>query len=113
MFNLQPCVHFQKVKVAAAIDDKLDGARRSIAHCGGQRAGLLPHRRPRRLVQKRARGLFDHFLIAPLDRTFAFVQIQGVAVAVGQHLNFDMTRLGDKFFNENPVIAKTCRRFVF
>ena len=40
------------------------------------------------------------------------MQIDRVTVAVGQNLNFNMARLGDEFFNENPVIAKAGSRFI-
>jgi len=40
------------------------------------------------------------------------VQIDAVAVLVGQHLNFDVARLGHEFFDEDTVIAKAVGRFV-
>ncbi len=44
-----------------------------------------------------------------LDRAFALVQINAVAVLVGQHLNFDMARLNNEFFNEHAVVAEAGR----
>ena len=106
VFHLQTGVHFQKVKLAVAVNDKFDGACRCIAHGAGQCAGLRPHCLAGGGIQKRRRGLLDHFLIAPLDRAFAFMQINNIAMLIGQHLNFDMPGLGDELFNKNPVVAK-------
>ncbi len=64
-----------------------------IAHRLGQRTGLLAHRLARRRVQEGRRRLLDHLLVPPLDRTFPLVQIDAVAMAVGQHLNLDMPGL--------------------
>ena len=113
MFHLQPGVHFQKIEIARRIHDKFHRARAGISNRFGQGAGLLAHRAARGLIKKGAWGLFDDFLIAALDRTFPFMQIDTIAMAVGQHLNFNMAWLGHKFFNENPIITKTGRRFVF
>src|SRR5262249_59631859 len=55
--------------------------------------------------------LFDHFLIASLDGAFALAKMDNVAVLVAKHLNFDMARIGDKFFNEYAFVAE--RRFRF
>ena len=42
----------------------------------------------------------------PLQRTFSFAQVNHVAVAVAQHLNFDVPRLFDVFFDEHAVVAE-------
>ena len=63
-------------------------------------------------VQKWGWCLFDDLLVAALDRTFPLAQIDAVTVAVTEYLNFDMTRLGNKFFDENPIIPKGIRRLI-
>ena len=112
MFDLKAGIHFQKVEFPRAVHDKFHRARTGIAHRLRQRAGLFTHRFAGRLVQKGRRGLFNHLLVSPLDRAFAFMQVNTIAMGVGQNLNFDMARLGDEFFDENPVIPKAGRRFV-
>jgi hypothetical protein len=48
-------------------------------------------------ASRKGRGrLLDDLLVAPLDRAFALAEIDRVAVAVGEHLDLDMARLGDE-----------------
>ena len=112
VFDLKPRVHFKEIEIAIAVHDEFHGSRRGVANRLSQRAGLLPHRAPRCFIQKRRRCLFDDLLVAPLDRTFPFVQINAVAVLVGQHLNFDVAGLRDKFLDEYPVVTETRRSLV-
>ncbi|EKD60207.1 MAG: hypothetical protein ACD_54C00887G0001 [uncultured bacterium] len=106
MFHLQTGVHLKEIEVAVAINDEFHRAGAGIAHRFRQGAGLFAHRAARCLVQKRRRRFLDHLLVASLDRAFAFVQVDAIAVLVGQHLNFDVARLRHEFLDENPVIAK-------
>ena len=112
MFDLQPGVHLQKVEIARAIDDEFHRPGRLIAYRTGQRTGLFTHRLTGGCIEKRRGRFFDNLLISPLNRAFALVQIDAVSVRVGQHLNFDMARLGHEFLDENPVIAKRRRCLV-
>ena len=48
----------------------------------------------------------------PLQRTFAFAEMDHIAKAVGQHLDFDVSRLFDVFFDEHAIVAETGSRFV-
>ena len=112
MFDLQPRVHLQKVKVPRTVNDELHGPGTGIPHRLGQSAGLFAHRRPRRRIQKRAGRFLDHLLISALDAAFAFMQVNTIAMAVGQNLNLDMPWLRDKLFNKHPVITKRRRRLV-
>ena len=107
MFNLQAGIHFQKIEIAFGIDNKFNRSGTVIINRHCQPNGLLAHGLAGAGVQKRRWGFFDHLLIAPLDRAFAFVQMDAMAMLVSQHLNFNMPRAGDKFFNKYPVVAKT------
>src|SRR5207244_12215262 len=57
-------------------------------------------------VDERARRLFDDLLMSPLDRAFALAQMHDVAVRVAEHLDLDVPRLLDVFFEKYPVVAK-------
>ena len=48
----------------------------------------------------------------PLQRTFPFAQMNDVAVAIGQHLNFDVPRLLDVFFDEHALVAERRAGFI-
>ena len=112
MLHLQTGVHLKEIEIAVAIDDEFHRPGAGIAHGLGQSAGLLTHRLAGGFIQEGRRRLFNHLLVPALDRAFPLVQIDAIAVLVGQHLNFNVARLGDEFLNENPVIAKARRRLV-
>jgi hypothetical protein len=54
---------------------------------------------------------FDDFLVAALDRAFAFAEIDHITMLVAEHLDLDMTRVFDEFLDENPVVPKRCFGF--
>ena len=107
MLHLQPGVHFQEVQALVLPGDELDGSRAVVLDGLGQGHGLGAHGGARRLVEQRARRLFDDFLIAPLNRTFPLEQMDHMAVPIAQNLDFDVTRALDELFDEDPVIAET------
>ncbi len=113
MFNLQARIHFKEIETAVRADDELNGSRAGIADGGGKPDRLFPHRPPHIGRDERGGCLLDHLLVAALDRTFAFTQIERVAMAVGQNLNFDMARLFDEFFDEDTVVAKAVQALGF
>ena len=94
MLHLQPRVHFQEIEIRAGIHQEFDSARIAVA-CRLRR----PNRRGRDLLanlgmfidQWRGR-FFDDFLVPPLKRTFAFSQVDGMAVLVRQHLHLNVAR---------------------
>ena len=52
---------------------------------------------------------FHHLLIAALDGAVAFVEVQDVAMLIGEHLDFDMAGAAYEAFQENGIIAEGCR----
>ena len=91
---------------AVLVDDELDGAGRAVADRACQRDRLGAHRGARPGVEQWARRLLDDFLVAALDRAFALAQMHDIAVRVAEHLDLDVTRLFDVFFEKDPVVAK-------
>ena len=112
MLDLQARVHFEEEEIAVLVDDEFDRARAFVFHGLGQRHGLRAHGGARLLVEEGRRRFFDHLLMAALDRAFALAQMDDVAVLVAQHLDFDVARLGDVFFDEQAVVAERGLRFV-
>ena len=113
MLDLKAGVHFQEIEVPVAIDDELHRPGRAVAHGVGKRAGLFAHRLAGSLVKEGRRRLFDDLLVAALDRAFPLVQVDAVAVLVGENLDFDVARLGHELLDEDPVIAEAVRGLVF
>ena len=110
MFNLQTGIHLQKIKILASTDNKLHCSGRTVVNCTRKCHRLGAHRGPCFRRNERARGFFDYLLMAALDRTFAFADIDNIAVLVCHQLNFDMARLNHKFLDENARISKGCLR---
>ena len=112
MLDLQTGVHFQEIKTLVFADDKFDRAGRLIIHRLGQLHGLLAHRLARLVADERAWRFFDHLLVTALDGAFALIQVDDIAVAIADQLDFNVARFLDKFFDEHAVVTKAVARFV-
>ena len=112
MLDLEPRVHLEEVEVALLVGDELHRTGGAVAHGCGERAGLRPHRRPRRVVEQGARRLLDHLLVAALDRTFALAQVNDRTGAIGKHLDLDMAWVLDEALDEDPPVAEGRHRLV-
>src|SRR5262245_47763218 len=101
MLDLQPCIHFQEVKAALAIDQEFDGARVVIACRTRRLDGGLAHGAAHfEVLRHQWRwAFFDHLLMPPLDRAFALSEMDHIAMPIGEHLDFDMPRSLDEFLN--------------
>ncbi|MNF70293.1 hypothetical protein D3C84_521990 [compost metagenome] len=106
VFHLQPGVHFQKVELPVRVQQKLHSASAHIVH----RATGLERRFAHGLAQfgghDRAGCFFDDFLMAALDRTVAFAEVDQVAVLVAEQLNLNVTRIDQRLFEDQFVAAK-------
>ena len=60
--------------------------------------GGFAHRAPHSVIHDRRRRFLDHFLVPPLHRTLALSEINHVPVVVAEHLNLDMPRPRQIFF---------------
>ena len=61
----------------------------------------------RKLGAHAGRGrLLDHFLVAALQRAVALAEMDGVAVAVGEDLQFDVARMADILLDQHAGIAE-------
>src|SRR5690606_35644281 len=105
-------VHLEEVEVAIGVDDELDRASGAVADRPRERHRLLAHGGPGRLVEKRARRLLDHLLVAALDRAFALAEMNDITVGVGQHLDLDVPLALDKAFDEDALVAEAVARLV-
>ena len=106
MLDLEPRVHLEKVEALVLADHELDGAGGIVADRLGEPHRLLAHRLAGLGIEQRARRFLDDFLIAALDRTFALAEMDHLPVPVTEHLDFDVARVDDEFFDEHPVVAE-------
>ena len=58
-------------------------------------------------------GLLHHFLMAPLQRAFALVERDNIAVTIPKHLHFDVARAGEILFNQNLIVTERGLRLAF
>ena len=107
VLDLHARIHFDEIQFARVrIDQKLDGRRAVIFRFARQR-----HRRVREplanfRVEVHGRRDFHHFLVSPLHRAIALVQMENISVRVGQDLHFDVPRAANVALEKNSVVAE-------
>ena len=111
MLDLQPRVHLHEpeavfLQPSCPVGDELDGAGALVTGGLGGGDGGLAHRGAQRGAHARRGRLLDHFLMAALQRTVALVEMDGVAVTVGENLHLDMARRGDVFLDQHAFVAE-------
>ena len=115
MFHLQASVHFEEVKAFARLvrarNNEFYRTRTVITNGLGQCDALFAHGLAHLRRDEGRRGFFDHLLVAALDRTFTFVEVDHIAVLVAEDLDFDVARVFDKFLYEDALIAEAVQSF--
>ena len=112
VFDLEAGVHFHEVE-AVALHDEFDGACADIADRAGGGDGGFAHGGARGLGQAGGWGFLDDLLVAALDRAVALEEADGVAVRVGEDLDFDVARAAEIAFDQHAVVAEGGQRFAF
>ena len=110
MLDLQARVHFQEIKILLAVEQKLQRAGADVTDRARALNGDPADAPPRAVFQPWRGRFFDDFLMAPLDRALAVVEMDHAAITVGQDLDLDVARLVDEFFNVEASIAEGRRR---
>ncbi len=59
----------------------------------------------------RRRGFLEHLLVAALERAVALAEVDRVALAVAEHLELDVARVGEIFLHVDRVVAECRARF--
>jgi hypothetical protein len=111
MLDLQPRVHFHeeepvRPKPVGDIGDELHRARAAIIDGACRPHGSLAHRPAHLRRHARRRRFLDHLLVAPLQRAVPLEQMHGIAMPVAKHLDFDMARLHQVFFDQHRAVAE-------
>ena len=112
MLNLNACVHLDKEEFAvfvqefkrtcATIADAFTSVGTGFADFGAFF-----------FSDERGRCFFDDFLVAALHGAVALGEVDGVAVFVGNHLDFDVARTLQIAFHVNHRVAECCACFGF
>ena len=102
VLHLKPGVHFQKIKVAFAIDQEFYGTG----------VGVPSRHTPAHFfIDDGGRRFFNDFLMAALHGALALTQINHVAVLVTKHLDFNVTRVLNEFLKVDFPIIERAQRF--
>ncbi len=108
MLHLQARVHFQEVEAAVLVHQEFHRA--GVVVAGGARGahGGFAHGAAhlRMLRHQRRRALLDHLLMAALDGALALAQVDHVAVAVAEDLDFDVARALDQLLDVDFGVAE-------
>ena len=106
MLHLDACVHLQEVKIQVLIDQELHRSSIAIANGFAQLDSSFAHLLAFLLGQRRRRRFLNNFLITALNSTLTLVQMNDVAVMIGQYLYFDMSWIFNVLLNEHRTIAE-------
>ena len=105
MLDLDAGVHLDEVEAAVLVEE-LEGAGAAVADAdAGFDADLADLGA---LLRRDARRgcFFDHLLVAALHGAVAFAQMDGVALAVGEYLDFHVARVLQEFLHVDLVVAE-------
>ena len=107
MLDLQARIHLQKIERAGRIEQKFERARALVADRldGGDRERA--HARSKLARNGRGRRFLDQLLVAALRRAVAFAEMDGLAPAVGENLDFDMARRFDRALEQHRRRRRT------
>jgi hypothetical protein len=111
MLDLKPRVHLHEPRATGpqtvrAVRDELDRCPRRHNQPPARPYGGLAHRGAQFRAHARRWRLLDHLLVATLQRAVALVEMDGVAVGVGKHLQLDMARRGNIFLDQHAGVAE-------
>ena len=105
MLDLYAGVHLDEIELAVVVEE-LDRAGAFVVHLAHGVGADLADLEPLRQIE-RGRGAFlEDLLMAALQRTIAFAEMDRMALAIAENLNFDMARIVEKFFEIDGIIAK-------
>ena len=110
MLDLQPRVDFEEIEVVA-LDQELRGAGVGVVRCTGKLEGGIDHLRAHLIAESGRRRLLDNFLMPPLNRAVTLAERDHLAMLVAKNLYFDVSRMREIFFDEDPPVAERRRRF--
>src|SRR5947209_19137766 len=104
VLHLHTRIHFDEVPLAAVrIYQELDRAGILIPCRTGQGDGGIGEFGTDSPIESYSRSDLHYFLIAPLYRAVPFIQVQNMAVFIGENLDLNMPRVVDKPLEKNRI----------
>ena len=105
MLHLHAGVHLDEVEATVFVEE-LEGAGAAVADVD---AGLDAARQDffaGLLVDLGRRRLLNDLLVTALQRAVAVIEVHGVALAIGEHLDFHVTRIAEELLHVDHGVAK-------
>jgi hypothetical protein len=106
VFYLDPWIHLDENVLAAPVEQKLNCARAAVANLPGERHGVSANAFTQNRIQFRRGRQLDDLLVAALYATVALVEMDYVAVGIGQNLHLDVTGVDHRLLQENSRVAE-------
>ncbi|MNZ73391.1 hypothetical protein D3C78_918020 [compost metagenome] len=111
VFDLQAGVHLQEIELPTGVEQKLDGTGAHVMDGASRFQCRLAHRLTQFGRHHRAWGFFNGCLMAAGDRAGARAEVDQLTVLVAEQLNFNMTRVDQRLFENQFVAAKRVQGF--
>ena len=103
VLDLQPGVHFEKVKVLAFVQKELDRSRTDVADGARRLDGRPSHSLAQAGVERRARRLFENLLVPALDAALALEEVDDASKPIAEDLKLDVARPLEIALEVHPV----------
>ncbi len=110
MLHLQAGVDLHEIELAVGIDDELHRARIRVVDRLRSLHRSFAHGHAQGRRQERRRRFLQHLLVAALGGALALVEVQGMAVRVGEHLDLDVARPLQVLLDQHAVVTEARRR---
>src|SRR5690606_34536775 len=105
VFDLHAGVHLDEVEATVFIEE-LEGAGAAVADLDTGIHAALEHLGAGLLVDLRGGGFLQYRLVTALQRAVAVIEVDGVALAVGQHLDLHMARIAEELLQVDYRVAE-------
>src|SRR6266566_3459487 len=110
VLDLDPAVQLEEEKVAA-FEQELDSAEAPVVDRVGECHGRCADSLPQAGIEGRRRRLFEHLLVAPLNRALTFAERKDVSVTVGEELDLDVAGALEVALEKDGFVAERRLRF--
>ena len=106
VLHLNPGVHFDEVGVALQVHQELAGAGVPVAHVAAQSQGAVEDLLAGSFGDREGGSVLNHLLVTALDGAVTVVQVDHVAVVIGQDLDLHVLGAPQVLFNKDLVVAE-------
>ena len=110
MLYLNAGVHLDEVEVPIFVQE-LEGTGAPVADLNAGVSAALEYFGTCFFINVRCRRFFQDLLVTTLERAVAIAQVYGVALAIGQHLNFHVAWVAEELLEIDHRVSERRARF--